>query len=563
MIRCIQNKKLLKKASMDKKTLLILATAFLFLSFYPTILRKFYPEYGKPTVVEQAKEQTKESAPGSRQSSATSEPMPVNTMLRAEDFLAAEDVPFRNDKLNLVFNQKGGGIREIAFLDYMNSETKEPIKLLSLKDSKAAPTSVSFITPASAPAQPVYRITEGRDEMVLHTAVLSDRLHLTKTVTFDPSGYSATVVLLFQNNTDTPLDLRYELFAGSRIIPRHTIDTQYIEANFFSAVNGKSVVRHVNETRLGKEVRSDGPVGWLAIKDRHFSVILQPKSEKNFTGLVRGLGERHLAASLVSPVLMVPARGEVRHEFLLYMGPNEVKELLPLGLDAIVNFGKLDSIAKLLLGGLEILNKIFRNYGLSIIALTMLINLLLFPLTRASYMSMKRMQLVQPQMNKLKELHKKNPERLNKEMMELYKKNKVNPLGGCLPMILQMPVFIALYVALSKSSMLINSGLLWIRDLSSPDRVLLPFSLPFLGSEIHVLPLVMCVAMAFQQRMTQVPLQDQDPAMAQQQKMMSIMMPVIFGFIFYSMPSGLVLYWLTNTLLMTLYQLRLKNMKLS
>ncbi len=229
----------------------------------------------------------------------------------------------------------------------------------------------------------------------------------------------------------------------------------------------------------------------------------------------------------------------------------------------MVNFGKLDAIGKILVGGLELLHKVFRNYGLAVIALTILINILLFPLTRVSYMSMKRMQLIQPHMTKLREQHKKNPEKLNKEMMELYRKHKVNPFGGCLPMILQMPVFIALYVALSKSVILVNAKLFWIKDLSSPDDLPLPFSLPFLGDKLHVLPLVMVVAMFLQQKFTQVQVEGQEPAMQAQQRMMSVMMPIMFGFIFYSMPSGLVLYWLTNTILMASYQLYLKRVTLT
>ena len=147
--------------------------------------------------------------------------------------------------------------------------------------------------------------------------------------------------------------------------------------------------------------------------------------------------------------------------------------------------------------------------------------------------------------------------------MALYKKHKVNPFGGCIPMVMQIPIFIALYVALSKSVILINSKFLWIHDLSSPDRVYLPFSLPFLGNYIHLLPLLMVAAMAIQQKFTQITVANQDPMMQTQQKMMAVMMPVIFGFVFYQMPSCLVLYWLTNTLIMSAYQFRLKNMTLA
>ena len=130
-------------------------------------------------------------------------------------------------------------------------------------------------------------------------------------------------------------------------------------------------------------------------------------------------------------------------------------------------------------------------------------------------------------------------------------------------MLLQMPVFIALYVALSKSVILVNSQFLWVHDLSSPDSVYLPFVLPFLGNKIHVLPLIMMGAIVVQQKFTQIKMEGQDPAMEAQQKMMALMMPVVFGFIFYSMPSGLVIYWLTNTVLMTSYQLYLKRVTLT
>ncbi len=219
----------------------------------------------------------------------------------------------------------------------------------------------------------------------------------------------------------------------------------------------------------------------------------------------------------------------------------------------------MDLIGKVFIGGLEMLFNVFRNYGVAIIALTFLINLVLFPLTRQSFLSMKRMQQVQPQMAKLREKYKDNTQQLNKEMMELYKKHKVNPLGGCLPMLLQMPVFIALYVAISKFVKLIGADFLWVHDLSSPDRVPLPFTLPFLGNQLHVLPLIMIAGMAVQQRASAMSSVGQDPAMAEQQKMMAFMMPVIFGFIFYSMPAALVLYWLTNTVIMTSYQLYLKR----
>ena len=168
---------------------------------------------------------------------------------------------------------------------------------------------------------------------------------------------------------------------------------------------------------------------------------------------------------------------------------------------------------------------------------------------------MHQMKKIQPHIQKLKEIHKDNPQKLNKEMMELYKKYNVNPLGGCLPMLLQMPIFIALYQGLMKSIELKGESFLWIKDLAQPDAVPLPFSLPVIGSSINILPILMVIVMVLQQKITQgltgSALSDEQ---ASQQKMMMVIMPLMFGFIFYKMPSGLVLYWFTNTILMTIEQ---------
>ena len=153
-------------------------------------------------------------------------------------------------------------------------------------------------------------------------------------------------------------------------------------------------------------------------------------------------------------------------------------------------------------------------------------------------------------MEQLKKQHKDNPQKLNKEIMELYKKYKINPLSGCLPILLQMPIFIALYQALMKCIELRNTSFFWIKDLSSPDAVSLPFTLPLIGNSINILPLIMIGAMFVQQKMSSKTMGSAvTPEQKEQQKIMLIVMPVVFGFIFYSMPSGLVLYWVVNTLL--------------
>ncbi|MBI4972952.1 MAG: membrane protein insertase YidC, partial [Candidatus Omnitrophica bacterium] len=152
-----------------------------------------------------------------------------------------------------------------------------------------------------------------------------------------------------------------------------------------------------------------------------------------------------------------------------------------------------------------------------------------------------------------------NPQRLNKEIMQLYREHKVNPFGGCLPLILQIPIFFALYQVLMRSVSLKGANFLWIKDLSGPDRLFtLPFSLPVLGNEINLLPILMTIGMFIQQKISMAA---SGSASNEQQKMMLILFPLMFGFIFYHMPAGLVLYWFINSTLMLVYQFRVSRGK--
>ena len=155
--------------------------------------------------------------------------------------------------------------------------------------------------------------------------------------------------------------------------------------------------------------------------------------------------------------------------------------------------------------------------------------------------------------------YKDNPQKLNKEIMELYREHKVNPLGGCLPLLLQMPIFFALYQVLMRSVALRGANFLWIKDLSEPDRLFfLPFSLPILGNEFNILPILMTIGMFVQQKFTMTKATGEA---AQQQKIMLIIMPLMFGVIFYRMPAGLVLYWFINSTLMLLTQIKASKAK--
>ncbi len=217
-------------------------------------------------------------------------------------------------------------------------------------------------------------------------------------------------------------------------------------------------------------------------------------------------------------------------------------------LEKSIQFGSIiRPISMLFLWALKSVYGWIGNYGIAIIILTILVKLLFFPLTHKSYVSMAKMQKIQPEVQKIQKKYKDNPQEMNKRVMEIYQKNKVNPMGGCLPLLLQFPVLWALFRVFSNAIELKGqSFFLWINDLSMPDTLFkLPFALPFLGSNFNVLPILMFVSMIWMQKMA--------PAQGNMQGankfMMQVFMPVFMLIIFYSLPSGLVLYFLLSNVI--------------
>ena len=246
--------------------------------------------------------------------------------------------------------------------------------------------------------------------------------------------------------------------------------------------------------------------------------------------------------------------------FDIYLGPADYKLLKELGsdFDEILNLGMLAPISKVLIWLLDKLYGVLGSYGWSIIFLTIIVKVVIWPLTHKSYKSMGKMQKLQPLMAELKEKYKGDSKKIQAETMKLYKKQGVNPMGGCLPMLFQMPVLFALFttlrntILLRKASFWIIPGE-WIKDLSGPDAMMkLPQSFPVIGDQLNILPLLLGVSFIFQQKLT--PTTSTSAQAAQQQKMMAYMMPVLFTFMFYSMPAGLNLYFFFSTAITVLQQ---------
>ncbi len=283
-----------------------------------------------------------------------------------------------------------------------------------------------------------------------------------------------------------------------------------------------------------------GDIQWTSLSGRHFLAAMVPVDGQN-----RRLWLKVRESTVEQKLLFPIASGAVEQGLDVFVGPKDFDALERVGhnLSRAVNLGWFGFIAVPLLHELKVSHSFTGNYGFDIILLTVIIKILFIPLTQRSIRSMREMQKLQPQMAKIRERYKDTPEQMNKEIMELYRRHKVNPLGGCLPMVLQIPVFFGLYQALLNTVELRHAPfLLWINDLSAPDR-LGAVQLPFVQHPgIPVLTLLMGLSMFVQQWMTP---SAGDPA---QQRVMMIM-PLMFTFMFVNFPSGLALYWLVNNLL--------------
>ncbi|NIM19334.1 MAG: membrane protein insertase YidC [Candidatus Latescibacteria bacterium] len=294
-----------------------------------------------------------------------------------------------------------------------------------------------------------------------------------------------------------------------------------------------------------------GTVAWGTLQTKYFTIALVPEAPTG--GEVEITGDR--ATHLVTGRISLPTeerRGAISQAVTIYLGPLDygILKSMGVGLERNINMGwKLfRPVSWVILWALIGLYKLIPNYGVVIILLSVITKVLFYRLTHKSFKSMRDMQALQPKLQALKEKYKDDRQKISQETMRLYKEHGVNPLGGCLPLLLQMPVFIALFSVL-KFTIEVRGAYFfgWITDLSQQDVLArLPFSLPFIGSEVSLLPLLMGAAMLFQ---TKIGGSMTPGSSTTQPKIFNYMLPIVFTVIFYKMPSGLVLYWFVNNIL--------------
>jgi YidC/Oxa1 family membrane protein insertase len=368
-------------------------------------------------------------------------------------------------------------------------------------------------------------------------------IKIEKTFIFSPETYLIGLQVAVQNASDQSLQDHLTLsLAGG--VPK--AKSRYGFEGPSVLVDNK--MQQIQIKKIAENNMFTGKLTWMALQDRYFMNSLIPKTSEDASMRLFLEPDQIIEEKYIQPQSVIQPGTRFQNDYYLFFGPMSMKILNQAGHDLgkALNFGMFDFIAKPCLWLMNWLYGIIPNYGVAIIILTVLIKLLLWPLGSKSYKSMSEMKKIQPLMKEIREKYKDDRKRMNEEVMALYRTYKINPLGGCLPMVVQIPVFFALYRMLYQAIELRHAPFfLWINDLSAPDRlfhfnITIPFMEPPYG--IPVLTLLMGATMLWQQRISP-PMGD--PAQAK----MMMLMPVVFTVIFINFSSGLVLYWLVNNIL--------------
>ena len=392
-------------------------------------------------------------------------------------------------------------------------------------------------------------LAPGADKLEVRFAADGPKgLSVEKVYTFHRNSYEVDVAFVLKNDGNAPLktDAYFQLVRDDKAPEGEGSMMQHREYHGPAIYTKKHAYEKVSFSDVDKgkaEYPKQARDGWIAMVQHYFVSAWIPAENTSREYYIKKLPGALYSAGVILPAPKIAPGTTARVDARLYSGPQEegrLKQAAP-GLDLVVDYGWLSIIAWPLFAVLRFYHGWTGNWGVAIILLTVSVKLLFFPLSATSYKSMAKMKLVTPRMQKIREMYAKDRAKMNQAMMELYKTEKINPLGGCLPIAVQIPVFISLYWVLLSSIELRNAPFIfWIKDLSALD--------PY-----YVLPVLMTISMVVQTRMNPKP---PDPVQA---KVMTFM-PFIFSVMFFFFPAGLVLYWLVNNILSILQQWQIQRM---
>ena len=570
---------------MNKRTIIAIILTFIVVFGWSIIQSKFFP----PAPVQEAKKEVTPSAEKKTEIKETIEPKEMKTPPRRPVVTAKKEVSVETQNYWAVFTSEDARLKHFRLKKYMDrveesvvtikllrfvkgllgykfEEPKKPapLDLVNTTEEEGLPLGLSFdkVRPSSelegywaVDKEGLSLVKDGEKGEIVFVKTLENGLKVSKRYRLSAEEETFDLEVEVHNPSPAEIATQVGLEWVGRVELKKLADegnkdfglrynflkNQKVETKDLAGASGGGCTPGCQSQKTSVEpfeITEKGEIGWYSFGGEYFAAMLiSPPSEKNMTLAASGNEKGIVRANLAAAPVSIPSQQSVKMVYRVYMGPKEAGRLKALGAGAekLVDFGYFDIVAKPLLWFLKLTNTVTKNYGIDIILISILIKIIFLPLTQISMKSMKEMQKVQPEMARLKETYKNDKARLQQEIMLLYKRRKINPMSGCLPMLIQIPVFIALYNALQNSIEMRHAPFfLWIQDLAAKDL-------------IYVTPIIMGASMVLQQKMTPTAA---DPAQAK----MFLLMPIMFTFLFLSFPSGLVLYWLVNNVLSIAHQ---------
>ena len=467
----------------------------------------------------------------------------VSAPVEAQKVPAGKTIVVTTDTFKVEINTIGGNIQHLDLLQHKDAtDQSKPLTLMQqlgehtyIAQSGLLGKDLPTHNAEFSASGEEFHLVDGKDTVEVRlTALNAGEAKVTKVYTFHRASNVIDVAYEIENDSATALvPSAYfqlvrdatEVGGKSTFVPTYTGPAVYTDLEKFQKIEFSSIEK--NKVKL--PVNPDN--GWIGMLQHYFVSAWLPAAKGPREFYTKQLDGKLFSAGVVLPIASIEPGQTGRISTSLYAGPAQTKlDAIAPGLGLTVDYGWLTIFSTPLFWLMSHINDWVNNWGVSIILLTVLIKLAFFPLSAASYRSMAKMRMVAPKLEKIKQQYGDDRERLNKAMMDLYKTEKINPLGGCLPVLIQIPVFIALYWAILSSVELRHAPFFgWIHDLSATD--------PY-----YVLPLIMGISMLIQSKLNPLP---PDPMQA---KLMQIM-PIIFSVVFFFFPAGLVLYSVVNNIL--------------
>ncbi|MFZ6645444.1 membrane protein insertase YidC [Undibacterium sp. TJN25] len=521
------------------------------------------PSMFTPTHATQAKDAAAAApASGAAASSGTTVAAAPGTAAGDTPAVKSERITITTDVLKADIDTIGGELKRLELLQHKDAHDKAHNIVLFDDSAKRVYLAQTGLLGGAFPnhksgfiAKPGPRTLDGSNEVQLVLESEQNGVKLTKTYTFKKGDYVIDVKHTVTNNSGAPitpslyLQLLHDgtkpeggsMFSGPSefYAPAVYTDADKFQKLDFEKIH-KAEIEKIGKSNDNHATKADN--GWVAVIQHFFVSAFIPPQKVQREIYTRTISDNLYAVGSILPLGTIAPGATVTMDATLYSGPQNTSSLEKIapGLELVKDYGFLAIIAKPLFWLMEHIHALLGNWGWTIVLFTIVIKLALFPLSAAGYRSMAKMKVVTPKMTAIRERFKGDPQKMNQAMMELYKTEKINPLGGCFPILIQMPVFLALYWVLQASVEMRGAPWMgWIHDLTAPDP-------------LYILPVVYAISMFIQTKLNPAPA---DPVQAK----MMMFMPLAFSVMFFFFPSGLVLYWVVNNVLSIAQQWIINN----